>query len=369
MHAAVAALAAVLVLTLAPGDAPAADPCKAACKSTRKGCLREAAETFAAARKGCRGLEPSPRKTCRGTAFVDRSNGRAACRTAFRSCRATCDGGGGGGDRCRGSSFGDWRATVNGFRGLAGLPPVAENPDWSAGAAAHAKYAVKEDVVGHSENPISPFFSEAGLLAAQNGNVAGTSDAHPPVAWAVDLWMTGPFHAIGVLDPVLATSGYGAYSEADGGDVQSAAVLDVIRGRTGGDLGLPFPVVFPGNGTTLPLGRYAGGEFPDPLASCPGYTPPTGPPLLVLAGPSGTLTALGVTSLLRDGTPVAHCVYDGGTYVNPDAGSQSTARNVLAARSAVVVLPREPLVQGAVYDVSVVMNGAVVGWRFTHDCP
>lgn len=364
--------AALLGIALNAGGVVAADDCKAACKSTRKGCVRDAAAAFADARRSCRGLEPAPRKTCRGTAFVDRTNARAACRAAFRACRAECDGsggGGGGGDRCEGSSWGDWLATVNGFRGLAGLPPVTENPEWSVGAAAHAQYAVREDYVGHSEDPASPFYSEAGLLAAQNGNVAGTSAVDPRVAWAVDLWMTGPFHAIGILDPVLAVSGYGAFSEEDGGDVQSAAVLDVIRGRTGDDASLPYPVVFPGEGTTLPLGRYPGGESPDPLTACPGYEQPTGPPLFVLAGPSGTLTALGVSSLLRDGAPVEHCIYDGGTYVNPDPGAQSTARNVLAGRSAVVVIPREPLQRGSVYDVSVVVNGAVVGWRFTHDCP
>jgi hypothetical protein len=62
-------------------------------------------------------------------------------------------------------------------------------------------------------------------------------------------------------------------------------------------------------------------------------------------------------------------VFDGSTYVNPDAGSQSTARSGLPARSAVVVIPREPLRRGAVYDVSLVVNNAVIAWRFTHDCP
>lgn len=374
MHALVAGLGLLTVLALAPGGAQAADPCKAACKSTRKACLADAKAAFADARDGCRGLDPVAKKTCRGTAFTDRANGRAACRTAFRVCRTECDGtggggGGGGGERCDGSAFGDWLATVNGFRTLAGLPGVTENADWSAGAAAHAKYCVKEDFIGHSESPTSPWFTEAGLAAAENGNVAGTSEVDPPAAWAVDLWMTGPFHAIGILDPVLQVSGYGAYSEADDEDLQSAAVLDVIRGRTGSDAALPFPLTFPGDGTTLPLGRYTGNESPDPLTSCPGYEAPTGPPLLVMAGPANTLTAIGVSSVLRDGAPVEHCVFDGGTYVNPDAGAQATARNVLASRSAVVVIPREPLTVGSVYDVSVAVNGAVVGWRFTHDCP
>jgi hypothetical protein len=53
---------------------------------------------------------------------------------------------------------------------------VTEDPAWSAGDADHAKYCVKEDYIGHSEDPTSPFFTDAGLLAAQNGNVAGTSD-------------------------------------------------------------------------------------------------------------------------------------------------------------------------------------------------
>ena len=49
----------------------------------------------------------------------------------------------------------------------------------------------------------------------------------------VEQWITAPFHAAGMLDPKLATTGFGAYRRAGATPWPAAATLDVIRGRTG----------------------------------------------------------------------------------------------------------------------------------------
>jgi hypothetical protein len=41
--------------------------------------------------------------------------------------------------------------------------------------------------------------------------------------------MQAPFHAVGILDPELATTGFGSYRE-EGGYVEMGAALDVVRG-------------------------------------------------------------------------------------------------------------------------------------------
>jgi hypothetical protein len=71
----------------------------------------------------------------------------------------------------------------------------------------------------------------------------------------------------------------------------------------------------------------------------------------------------------RRRAPREHCRFDGTTYVNPDADMQSVGRNVLAARGAVVLLPREPLVKGVSYAASLTADGATLAWTFTVDCP
>ncbi|HEV7731064.1 MAG TPA: CAP domain-containing protein [Candidatus Binatia bacterium] len=353
-----------LLLTVA-GSATAADPCKSACKTAKKSCLRSAAGAYATAKAAC-GADAATRKACVTGARAERTAAKSDCKAAFSSCKAVCGGGPTGGGTCRASSFGDWLASVNGWRALAGLPAVTEDASWSAGALAHARYVVREDQVGHTESASSANFSAEGLAAAQNGNVAGTSDIQASEGWAIDAWMTGPFHAVGILDPLLAVSGFGIFHE-QGAMVQTGAVLDVLRGRSGAPA--TAPVVLPADGMVLPVGRYDGNESPDPLASCPGYTAPSGFPLIVLAGPGFSGTTVTAHALSRGGTPVEHCVFDGTTYTNPDPAAQSSGRNVLGARDAVVIMAKEPLVKGAGYEASLVVNGQTLAWSFTVDCP
>jgi hypothetical protein len=132
-----------------------------------------------------------------------------------------------------------------------------------------------------------------------------------------------------------------------------------------GDLpnGTQFPILWPGDGTTSWLTTYGGNEAPDPLANCGGYNDPTGAPVYMLFGEKNPTPQVLASSLQRDGTPLQHCVFTGGTYSNADPGQQALGRSVLSGRGAVVVIPREPLSEGQ-YAVSVTVDGQTYNWSF-----
>ncbi|TMA95394.1 MAG: CAP domain-containing protein [Deltaproteobacteria bacterium] len=353
------------LVPLVAGTVRAVNPCRAACRLAKQTCLGEATAGFSTARNACLDLStPAERRQCVQAAKVRRAAAKRTCRDAFGTCKLGC---GSGSGTCDASSAGGWLATVNLYRGLAGLASVTERPEWSDGDLKHARYMVETDTIGHSEDPGSPFYTSEGDTAARNSNVAGTSDLNASEGWAVDSWMSGPFHAVGILDPELGETGFGIF-HAVGPAIQTAAALDVIRGRTASQAGA-FPVVFPADGRVLPIGSFQGHEVPDPLAACPGYTPPTGIALLVQFDPAAPLPTVSASTLTRDGVVVEHCRFDGTTYVNPDPAVQSIGRNVLAARGAVVLIPREPLSKGLSYAASLTADGATLSWSFTVDCP
>ena len=110
------------------------------------------------------------------------------------------------------------------------MPEVTENATWSDGDWKHSRYMVKNNYVGHSEDPANLWYTPEGLLAAQKGNVFVSSSTATTDTDAIDWWMSAPFHAVAVLDPALQQVGYGSYREADGG-WQMGATMDVARGQ------------------------------------------------------------------------------------------------------------------------------------------
>src|SRR5262245_53949361 len=355
----------IAIVPLVAGTARAANPCRTACRVAKQSCLGTAADDFSTARTACLDLStPTDRRSCVQSAKSTRAAAKHACRDTFATCKLGC---GSGSGTCDASTAGGWLATVNLYRGLAGLAAVTESPDWSAGDLQHAHYMVATDTIGHSEDPGSPFYTADGDAAARNSNVAGTSDLSATEGWAVDSWMSGPFHAIGILDPALAVSGFGIFHGA-GTSIQTAAALDVIRGRSVNPAAV-FPVVFPSDGRTLPIGTFKGHEVPDPLSACPGYAAPTGVPLILQFDPGAPPPTVTASTLTRDGVVVEHCRFDGTTYVNPDPDVQSIGRNVLGTRGAVVLMPRDPLMKGVSYGVSLTADGTTLTWSFTVDCP
>ena len=218
---------------------------------------------------------------------------------------------------------------------------------------------VKTGEIAHTEDPGSQWYTAEGAEAAANGNVAVSGTTAWTDVDAINDWMSGPFHGIGILDPSLERSGFGSFREA-GAPWEAGATLDVIRGLSGDPVTSTF--MWPGNGAAHPLLSYDGGEFPDPLTSCAGYSEPTGSPVYLLLTTTPDVQA---TSFSRGGTQLDHCVFDGTDYINPDPGTQSLGRNVLEGRNAVVLMPRSPLSNGDTYDVSITSNGQTYAWSFT----
>ncbi len=258
----------------------------------------------------------------------------------------------------------EWLARLNAYRALAGLPPVMENPDWRVGCEQHARYMVKNDVITHWEDPNNPWYTPEGDACGRHANVMVSSSATTSDAYAIDVWMQAPFHAVAMLDPRLLQVGYGAYREAIG-KWQMGAALDVLRGLEASARSFAYPVRWPGDGSVIGLRAFQVGEYPDPLAHC-NYTAPAGLPIIVLLG-SGSLTP-SVTNhqVWQDGTPVAHCAFDETTYTHPtDPDQQQLGRRILDSRDAVVILPKDPLASGARYTVSLTVNGQTYTWSFS----
>lgn len=253
-----------------------------------------------------------------------------------------------------------WLHHLHKARYLADLPLLAENSAWSDGGWKHSRYMVKNDVIGHSEDPALPWYTPEGHAAAQNGNVAVSSSTDATDEGMIDLWLTGPFHQVGIIDPRLAQTGFGAYREAIG-TWQTGATLDVLRGLGSLPATVTYPIRFPEAGKTSPYSRYTGGEYPDPLSACAGYTIPSGPPIILQLTATPTVSAF---SFARGATALPACLYTETTYTNANASAQSLGRSVLAARHAIVLIPRDPLTAGT-HTVSITANGTTHSWSFT----
>lgn len=257
-----------------------------------------------------------------------------------------------------------WLAYVNYYRDMAQLPLVNENADWQDGCWKHSRYMVKNDVITHAEDPNNPWYTTEGNTCGTSGNVMVSSNVNTSDEYAIDLWMQGPFHAVGIIDPKLALVGFGSYREAIG-TWQMGATLDVIRGRGSLPPSVVFPVKWPADGKTVGLNSYGGNESPDPLASCSGYTAPSGLPIILQLG-SGSVTP-NVTghSFMQGSTALEHCVFDETSYTNPNSSLQTLGRSVLNSRDAIVLIPRQPLTRGATYTASITVNGQTRTWSFT----
>ena len=249
----------------------------------------------------------------------------------------------------------DWLTTVNYFREMAALPPVTEDATLSTGAYQHSCYMLQNDIA-HDEIPGRPGYTPEGDAAGNNGNVAVSSVAGTSARSHIELWMTGPFHAIGVLRPNLQRVGFGKCDNTSTPKWRSGATLDVLHGL-GPSVARSQPVLFPGNGTTTSLNKFIV-ETPDPRTYCGWSTSePTGLPIIalmpeavngnvttVVTGPNGILPTCGLSRLNTDGT----------------------AQAILAADNAIIAIPRNPLAAGT-YTVTVTSQARSVTWSFTVD--
>lgn len=258
-----------------------------------------------------------------------------------------------------------WLQYVNQFRAQANLPALTESSDWSYGGGLHGRYMVKEVVISHTEDPTSPWYTDEGNAAGQNGNIAVSGYATAPDEYAIDIWMSGAFHAVAILDPQLQQTGFGSYREAVSTSWKMGATLDVKRGLGDVPPAVSFPVFFPQDGGFTWLTAYNGNEFPNPLASCPGYVAPSGPPILLQLGSGNLSPTVTDHSFSQGDTPLEHCIFNETTYTNPNINDQNSARIILNLRDAVVLMPRWPLSLGEAYTVSITADGSTYTWSFS----
>jgi uncharacterized protein YkwD len=257
-----------------------------------------------------------------------------------------------------------WLNYLNLFREQANLNPLEENQAWSNGGFLHSRYMVKNNYITHYENPANIWYTEEGYDAGRNGNVFVSSYDGTTDEMAINFWMMGPFHAISMLDPQLIQTSLGSYREDIGG-WEMGATLDVLRGRQETPPGTAFPITFPRNGGEIWLRQYTGNEWPDPLTSCPGYSEPSGPPIMLQIGDGNLTPTVTDYRFSTGGSSLPACLFDETSYMNPEGGTQSLGRAVLNNRDAIIIMPKDPLVSGQNYEVSVTVNGSKIGWSFS----
>ncbi len=248
----------------------------------------------------------------------------------------------------------DWLGVVNTYRAMSGVAPVTPNATWSSEAQAHSCYMLLNGIT-HDESPNLPGYTPGGDVAGNSGNVAVSSSVSATPRNHIDLWMTGPFHAIGILRHNLTSSGFGLCADSSTPTPwHSAGTLDVIRGLDSGRARPSTPIVFPGDGSTVPLHSFIT-EYPDPMTLC-GWSGSAGLPLIAMM-PQEVTSA--TATLTGPNGPIPTCnLHKGNT------GANATARAILDGDNAVVVMPREVLADG-VYTVTVNSNGGNVTWSFT----
>jgi hypothetical protein len=286
---------------------------------------------------------------------------------------------------------------LNSYRQAAGLRPVVNNPKFSDGDLKHAQYLVKNynkdsplSGAMHSEDSTNRWYTPEGLQAAQFSDVIPPGGSAFDDEDAIDLWLSGPFHALPMLDPELKETGFGRYCEGN----SCAAALRVGRDeswfRNAARLNtkwrsnmsrmehenpnvytvgpetrvLSSPVEFPPSGATISQRSFNGGEWPNPLTACPGYKPPTGP-VVVLALGTEVNTEVSAHSFTANGSPLEHCIFNAQTYTNSDESQQKAAQGNLKLMGAVVLVPRAQLSPGNTYTVSITAGGRSHSWSFS----
>ena len=292
----------------------------------------------------------------------------------------------------------EWLRRVNYYRAMAKLAPLVEDPELSKGDLAHATYLVKNErdkiehgglgAAMHTEDPAVPGFTPEGFKAARGSVVdewyrpdgapsdTGTDATDPDEwnaerapgspEWSVDGWMSLPFHRMPLLNPRLASAGFGMFCEA-GACAAGLNLLNGSRRRIAPYAPIP-PIEFPPDGATIAMRSFAN-EWPDPLTSCPGYEPPSGLAITLQLGADmdSHLSEYSVSRENTDGSRAAieACGFDSTSYSNPDAYTQRLGRDVLRNFATVVVVPRSPLDKGAKYAVSITANGEKYDWTFS----
>jgi hypothetical protein len=295
-------------------------------------------------------------------------------------------------------------ARWNYYRTSAGVPPIVADPALNEAALHHAKYLVNNhldagdafvrdgrmfehgwNASAHSESEGNPWYTEDGAKWADHATVIRGASIPTDGASLVD-GQTARLSSTIVIDPQLAAVGFGLFCDKQDcagvivyrSGLTKSQFLTLYEGNAmdwNGMLGaMPFtrarlrkPIEFPASGMQLPLRADRGGEYPDPLASCHGYSAPTGVPIVLeLGAPTqGEDVKVSSSSLNDGGAQLETCAFDATSYSNPDGYQQSQLRQGLHAYGVVVMIPKDPLQPGHTYTVSMVADSQPYTWSFS----
>lgn len=244
----------------------------------------------------------------------------------------------------------DAYAAVNRYRAQSGLAPVSSNAAFLDGVRAHSCWMVANDTISHGERPDTFAYTAAGDQAGKRSNLIVSSHEMSSQD-AVDLWMTGPYHAIGILRPGLRSTAYGTCGD-EAGTWRHGASLDIISGLDS-LVAISEPITFPGNGATVHVNSFIA-ETPNPLDNC-GYASAGLPVFVMLPEAPGAVTAV----ISGPAGPIESCT------VTPDTDITEGAP-ILRGENAVIVIPRQPLANGN-YNVSIQTSSRSVQWSFGVD--
>lgn len=275
----------------------------------------------------------------------------------------------------------DWLTRLNYWRAMAGVRPVGQNSNLTYGCQQHAQYLVDQIPPGlgdpgafelsmggeaHHESPGKQGYTEEGAQAATGGRhvqgvlqAADVSWSQPDGAADIDELFMVPFHRVSLLAPWAKVAGFGRA----GTPPRSAAAL-ALRGPEADAAG-PTAVTFPPPSSVIPIAAMIYGEWPNPLASCPGYHLPVGVPITLQVG-EGRAATLSASSFNdeTENQPLESCAFDAASYDNPDPYQKTAGVHSLQSFGAIVLIPRKPLQPGHTYRVTMNINGANDSWTF-----
>lgn len=248
----------------------------------------------------------------------------------------------------------DALSAVNAYRAMAGLAPVTFDSAAVPGATNHSCYMLQNGI-SHTETPGSPGYTVDGAAAGIRSNVAVSSSTTATASDFIDLWMTGPFHAVGILRPSLNSVAYGSCTASSGPlPWRSAGTLNVLSGLPARPP-LTAPVVWPGDGATTKLDHFIA-ESPNPVTMC-GWTGDASLPVLAMMPE----TALGVSATITGPNgPLETCALSAQNATDP------SAKAILDGDNVVTVLAHSTFTPGT-YHVTITTLARTVSWSFTVD--
>ena len=258
----------------------------------------------------------------------------------------------------------DWLAYLNNFREMAELPRLVAEEPLSQGGELHSRYMVLLDQpIAHKEDPGQELYTPQGDTSGRNSNIFATSQVEADYEWAINFWISAPFHQVPLIDPELTTVGFGNYNK-EVGTFAMAGVLDVLSDEGNPNHGVDYPIMFPAQDSETWIVRHSMYEWPDPLTSCPGYQRPTGPPIVLQIGDGSKVPNVESYQISAGDVVLESCLLHETNYVNPDPYAQETGRIIFDERDAIVIMPRQPLEREKEHTVQIVANGVTYVWAF-----